>query len=288
MPTYTKAEVLNMKANQDLSERWVQDIVAADPTVLGLGDCVLRSYERSHSGAGRLDLLLQDQVSERRYVVELQLGPTDERHIIRTLEYWDIERKRYPQYEHCAVLIAEEVTSRFSNVLSLFNGAVPFIAIQMKALKIGDHYTLVFTKVLDEVLRGTEEEDEGASAIAVNREYWVNRAGGDAIDLIDKVFALIQSNSPNLSLAYKQQYIGAARGGAAFNFVIFKPATTRVNVEVKLQQTDDVTAEITNAGLDMEYLSATGRYRLRLRPGDLAPGAATVIQKLLQLSLDSF
>jgi hypothetical protein len=283
MPTYTKAEVRNMKANQDLSERWVQDIVAADPTVLGLGDCVLRSYERSHSGAGRLDLLLQDQVSDRRYVVELQLGPTDERHIIRTLEYWDIERKRYPQYEHCAVLIAEEVTARFSNVLSLFNEAVPFIAIQMKALKVGDHYTLVFTKVLDEVLRGTEEEDEGAAAVTVNREYWMSKAGVEAIELVDRVFELIQPSNPNLSLAYKQQYIGAARGGAAFNFVIFKPATARVNVEIKLPQTDDITAEITNTGLDMDYSNANGRYRLRLRPGAGGcyrhPEALTVIAR---------
>lgn len=68
--------------------------------------------------AGRLDLLLEDPDPEAatRYEVEIQLGATDEPHIIRTLEYWDIERKRYPQYEHCAVIIAEEVTSRFLNV----------------------------------------------------------------------------------------------------------------------------------------------------------------------------
>ena len=30
-------------------------------------------------------------------------------------EYWDIERRRYPQYDHCAVLIAEDITSRFLN-----------------------------------------------------------------------------------------------------------------------------------------------------------------------------
>ena len=49
-----------------------------------------------------------------------------ESHIIRTIEYWDIERKRYPQYEHCAVLVAEDITSRFLNVISLFNGTIPF------------------------------------------------------------------------------------------------------------------------------------------------------------------
>jgi hypothetical protein len=64
--------------------------------------------------AGRLDLLLQDLDTKRRYEVEIQLGATDEAHIIRTIEYWDIERKRYPQYDHCAVLVAEDITSPFS------------------------------------------------------------------------------------------------------------------------------------------------------------------------------
>ena len=59
-------------------------------------------------------------------------------HIIRTLEYWDIERKRYPQYEHTAVIIAEEITSRFLNVISLFNGAIPLIAIQVTAYELDD------------------------------------------------------------------------------------------------------------------------------------------------------
>lgn len=51
--------------------------------------------KKEHSPrAGRLDLLLQETDSTRRYEVEIQLGRTDEAHIIRTIEYWDIERKR--------------------------------------------------------------------------------------------------------------------------------------------------------------------------------------------------
>ena len=40
--------------------------------------------------------------------VEVQLAPTDESHIVRTIEYSDIERERYPQYEYYAALVAEE------------------------------------------------------------------------------------------------------------------------------------------------------------------------------------
>ena len=58
------------------------------------------------------------------YEIEIQLGATDPSHIIRTVEYWDTEKKRYPQYDHCAVIVAEEIIGRFMNVISLFNGEV--------------------------------------------------------------------------------------------------------------------------------------------------------------------
>ena len=162
---YLKPERLSLKGHPDLNEKWVQDLIAEDPSILGLGDLVLRDKERRQPRAGRLDLLLQDSDSQRRYEVEIQLGSTDESHIIRTIEYWDIEKKRYPQYDHCAVLVAEDVTSRFLHVLSLFNGTMPFIAIQMQALQVGDNVTLVFTKVMDEFSRGLVDEDEEAEAV---------------------------------------------------------------------------------------------------------------------------
>ena len=60
--------------------------------MLGLGDVILKDKERIQPHAGRLDLLLQDADGSRRYEVEVQLGATDENHIIRTIEYWDLER----------------------------------------------------------------------------------------------------------------------------------------------------------------------------------------------------
>jgi len=63
-----------------------------------LGRLVLEHIRKEVEGAwDRLDLLLQDADSNRRYEVEIQLGRTDEAHVIRTIEYWDIERKRYLQ-----------------------------------------------------------------------------------------------------------------------------------------------------------------------------------------------
>jgi hypothetical protein len=100
---YTKFEMISIRNHAELNELWVQDRIAEDPTILGLGDIVLKDRERIQPRAGRLDLLLQDAESCRRFEVEIQLGGTDESHIIRTIEYWDIERKRYPQHDHVAV-----------------------------------------------------------------------------------------------------------------------------------------------------------------------------------------
>src|SRR5208282_5612244 len=94
--SYVKPLRIDLKRHPGLNEKWVQDRIAEDPKLLGLGDLVFRERERIQPRAGRLDLLLQDVEYKRRYEVELQLGATDEAHIIRTVEYWDIERKRYP------------------------------------------------------------------------------------------------------------------------------------------------------------------------------------------------
>jgi len=119
MSGYTKLKIVSLKSHPNYNEVWLQNLIASDPEILGLGSLVVKDRERTHRGRGRLDMLLQDEDSVGRYEIEIQLGASDESHIIRTIEYWDHERKLYPQYEHTAVLIAEDITSRFLNVVSL-------------------------------------------------------------------------------------------------------------------------------------------------------------------------
>ena len=103
---YTKTEIISLKNSSEYNEKWLQARIEEDPSVLGLGELEFRYTEKMMVGGGRLDTILYEPDTNRRYEVEIQLGKTDESHIIRTLEYWDIERKRNPQYEHCAVIIA--------------------------------------------------------------------------------------------------------------------------------------------------------------------------------------
>lgn len=267
---YVPSKQMSLKNHPTLNEHWIQELIAEDPSILGLGDLVLRDRERIQPRAGRLDLLLQDPDTQRRYEVEIQLGATDESHMIRTIEYYDIEKKRYPQYEHCAVLVAEDITSRFLNVISLFNGVLPLIAIQMQVLSVGDYTTVVFTKVLDELTRGFVDEDEDALAAPTDRAYWEQRASTTTVKLADRILKLVHSFDPDLNLKYNKFYIGIEKNGQPFNFVTFRPKKNHVIFEIKLPQTDEIDATIDDAGLDtLEYNKRYGLYRIRLAKDDI-------------------
>ena len=71
---YLKPERILLLGNPELSEKWVQARIAEDPTLLGLGDLILKDKERIQPRAGRLDLLFQDAETTRRYEVEIQLA----------------------------------------------------------------------------------------------------------------------------------------------------------------------------------------------------------------------
>jgi hypothetical protein len=230
---FVKAERLWLKDHPEFDEKWVQQRIADDPSLLGLGELVLRDKERTQPRAGRLDLLLQDPETDRRYEVELQLGSTDESHIIRTIEYWDLERKRYPQYDHCAVIVAEDITARFLNVVSLFNGTIPLIAVQIAALKVGDSVALVFTKVLDELRRGLVDEDEEVYEEA-DRHYWEGRATKATVAMCEDMLKVVRTLDPKLDLKFNKFYIGLAKEGRPDNFVIFRPKKDFLKVEPRL------------------------------------------------------
>lgn len=264
-----KPEKIDIKNHPDISEVIIQQIIADDPSIIGLGDLVLKDKERPQPRSGRLDLLMQDPDTNRRYEIEIQLGKTDESHIIRTIEYWDIERKRYPQYDHCAVIIAEDITSRFLNVISLFNGFIPLIAIQMNAYKFGGEIGLVFTKVLDEMPLGLVEEDEEVQEIT-NRDYWLKRGTETTVRMADEILEIINSFKPGFTLKYNKFYIGLAKDGQPNNFVIFRPKKNYMRLELKLPKSTDIDELIEKNEIEeMDYDSRWGNYRIRLNKGDI-------------------
>src|SRR4051812_38620906 len=223
-------------SSANVTEKMVQEQIADDPSILGLGKLELRDKERIQARAGRLDLLLQDPETLKRYEVELQLGATDESHIIRTIEYWDIERRRYPQYEHCAVIVAEDITSRFLNVISLFNSAIPMVAVQMSAFAIGDQVALVFNTVLNELSRGIEDEEDEEPEERADRAYWEARVGKDILSVLDRLFEIVRQWDTKFELQYLKGRINVAKDGQPAKFVAFRPKRQWLRLETRLPQ----------------------------------------------------
>jgi hypothetical protein len=281
---FIKPERVWLSNHSEYREKWVQERIAEDPSILGLGDLVLKDKERSQPRAGRLDLLLQDAELTTRYEVEIMLGSTDESHIIRTIEYWDVERKRYPQYDHYAVIVAEDITSRFLNVIGLFNGFVPLIAIQMSTLKFGDQITLVFTKVVDAVSLGLDDEDEEVQAVT-DRTYWETERGTkETVALADEMLNLIKTFAPHMELKYNKFYIGLAKDGQSNNFAIFFPKRSSFHANIYLKSSPEIDQQLEAAGIDvMDYDRRGGAYRLRLTKGDIKQHSELLL-KLLKMA----
>ena len=275
---YVKTEKILLKNHPDFNEKWLQQRIEEDPSILGLGDLILKDKERMEPFGGRLDLLLQDPDSNQRYETEIQLGRTDESHIIRTIEYWDIERKRYPQYDHVAVIIAEDITSRFFNIISLFNGFIPLIAIQMNAIRYGDQVALVFTTILDQRILALEEEEEKE---AVDRTYWEKRGTKETVSIVDELYTIIKSIDPAFELKYNKFYIGLAKDGQSNNFAIFRPQKIGVRVEIRMKKSEEIEGKISESGIDlMDYESKNGRYRIRLGKDDLRKESNLILELL--------
>lgn len=287
MAKFIIPEKISLATSPNIKEAWIQEQIANDPSILGLGDLIMKDKERIQPRAGRLDLLLQDAETKRRYEVEVQLGKTDESHIIRTIEYWDIERKRYPQYDHCAVIIAEDITSRFLNVISLFNGNIPIIAIQMNAFKIGDDIALVFTKVLDELPLGLVDEDEEVRE-TTDRDYWVKRGSIETVKMVDELLEVIKEFAKGTQLKYNKFYIGLAQDGQATNFCIFRPRKKDLNIEIRLPKSDDIQEIIDKEGLDdMGFDSRWGNYRIRLSKIDIS-SKGSIVKMLLEKAYNNY
>jgi len=285
MESYVKLETLSLKNHPVFNEKWVQQKIEEDPSLLGLGDLSVRQSEKVQHTGGRVDIILQDDDSQTRYAVELQLGKTDETHIIRTIEYWDNERKRNQNYNYIAVIIAEDITNRFFNVISLFNGAIPIIAIQMKAIKYKSELGLDFTTILDVI---TPEEEDDLVQEPTNRAYWENRASKDTVKWADTLLGYVDEFASGFVLKYNKHYIGLAQNDIAKNFISFDPKRSTLNLSLKLDKNEEVDEILSNSDLDLlRYDRQWKVYKIRLRFEDLT-SSKDVIMDLLKKAYVSF
>jgi hypothetical protein len=184
--------------------------------------------EKIQSQGGRLDLLLKNPEDDSMFEVELQLGATDESHIIRTIEYWDNEKRRWPNRSHTAVLVAEEITNRFFNVVHLLSMAVPIIGIQANIVQVGEVQGLNFTKIIDSY---QEPEEEETPQQAYDEKHWIDNYPG-TLDCARWYRALLEKLYNDVPTKYFESYISLSVGGTARVWVT-KRKNDRAFIELK-------------------------------------------------------
>lgn len=284
MAKIIKMEKISLKNNPAIKEDLIQSFIFENPSVLGLGELSPIQREKVQPAGGRLDMLLAND-DGTRYEVEIQLGATDPSHIIRTIEYWDSEKKRYPQYDHCAVIVAEEITGRFMNVISLFNGAIPLIALQMTAYRQGDDISLAFTKVLDRVTLATDEEE---SYEVTDRNYWENRSTSKMMKNVDLIFDSMKELTVGYELKYNKFYIGMMKDGISKNFLMFRPKKSYLYIVYKGNEDSEMIQKCDDVGLELSYTPRWKEYSLRISDFEEYKKHKELIDGLIKTSMEYF
>jgi len=176
--------------------------------------------------------------------------------------------------------VAEDVTSRFLNVIGLFNGFIPLVAIQMNALKHENVVSLVFTTVLDQMTLGLDDEDEEAEV--TDRAYWEKKATPETVKWADQLLGMIHSFDPGFEFKYNKYYISLTKDGQTNNFVTFRPQKNAVRIEVRLHRSQELETRIEDEGLDILDFNRWGKYRIRLAQGDLEQHKDFIQELLIQ------
>lgn len=274
---FTKPERATVR-ELGLDERWLQERINEDPSMLGLGDLTVIERERAQPSGGRIDFVLADPEESVRYEVEVMLGRLDESHIIRAIEYWDVERTRYPNLEHRAVIVAEEITNRFFNVISLLNRAVPIVAIQLDAYKAGQQFFVTFTKVLDIAdLFGGEEE---VSAEPADRGYWEKRSNPSSMAVVDAMIKLVPANGGVPRVTYNKHHIAVGTTGRNFMWLHPRKEAAHCHLHLLLNG-DERTSWVTRLGdVGLDAGPRGNQMKLRLTQKELTAHQA-LIRELL-------
>ena len=171
-----------------------------------------------------------------------------------------------------AGVVAEDITSRFLNVVGLFNGFIPLIAIQLRAIQLGDVLTLSSTTVLDRSTMVDYEDEELETSESTNREFREKRSSISIMRLSDDFLALIReiTNDAKLELKYNRHYVGLARAGMPDNFIILTPRKQQLILGFRIPHSEELTTRVEDSGLEvLTYNRKNNRYRLKISLGDI-------------------
>ena len=168
------------------------------------------------------------------------------------------------------MLVAEQVTARFLNVIALFAGSIPIIAIQLNALRVSNQIVLDFVKVLDQ--RQLREDDTGevggATEPDVDRSAWEARVGATLMKVCDRIAQIANEIAdPKLELKYKKGRVALSVPGSFFNVLAFWPKKNFIRIRFRVIDPETWVKRLSEAGVEAD-LKDGALVRIRVRNSD--------------------
>lgn len=273
--------------DRDYDEYWLQDQLTDNPALLGLGDLTLVAKEPRHAGGGYLDLLFAD--GDTYYSVEVQLGGIDASHAFRTLEY----RAHWPEKRHVAVIVAEQVNTRYGAALGLLAADLPIVAVELTADVVPGNVVLTAKTVIAHGPLGFDAEPMTGTATVRTAEDWMGLASGAARQALKEFERFVDGDlGAEAYLDYGLiSHIAVRRRGGVWAQV--RPVADGLSINVPDPDGGRVSGQATEAlrtmrdaakedGVAMRWQPASGNgsrpVNFHLRPGDLA--ASSVVWAL--------
>lgn len=100
---------------------------------------------------------------------------------------------------------------------------------------------------------------------AKDREYWIDKASLEGIEIVDECQKLLHEVDRDLMLNYNQSYIGISQKRRANNFVIFVPKQNFARAEILVNKVDDWINKLKNSNFRIVSIGKnSGRLKFRI------------------------
>jgi len=153
--------------------KWVCEWILEKPSRLGLGNIEIEHHElvcSGHSGI-RQEILAYLACADTYYEIEIMLEECDANHNgLRALEFSSRERLKHPDARHVAVIVSENLSSTYGQLLEALPQVLPFIGIEIRVLKLSTEY--VAATILPSVIVRSDNSERfaGHSIWAPNQQ----------------------------------------------------------------------------------------------------------------------
>lgn len=124
---------------------------------------------------------------------------------------------------------------------------------------------LTYFNLQDELIINFSNKDSDLTDLELSsRESWEERATSEALYIIDSCISLLVETNSELGLNYTNSYIGINRSGKPYNFVVFKPRSTFVRLEVLVSNPYVWSEILYQSGFKISSIGRKGRLKLRV------------------------